>query len=82
MPLYTFRNKNTGEIFTELMGIAARELYLIDNPHIESLITGAPSLGDSVRLGIRKPSDGFNEVLSKISESNYKSNLKDKLSRR
>ena len=48
----------------------------------ENLITGAPALGDSVRLGVTKPDGGFNEVLSKIHSNNYKSNLADKLSRR
>jgi hypothetical protein len=43
---------------------------------------GAPAMGDSVRLGIRKPDQGFNEVLSKIHAANYKSNLADKLSRK
>jgi hypothetical protein len=38
-------------------------------------------MGDSVRLGIKKPDQGFNEVLSKIHAANYKSNLADKLSR-
>jgi hypothetical protein len=39
-------------------------------------------MGDVVRLGIRKPDQGFNEVLSKIHAANYKSNLSDKLSRK
>lgn len=37
--------------------------------------------GDSIRLGIRKPDAGFQEVLSKIHERSPGSNLKDKLSR-
>lgn len=81
MPTYTFRNKQTGEVFDRLMKISDREQFLIDNPDLESIIGGAPAMGDSVRLGIRKPDGGFNEVLSKISAANYKSNLKDKLSR-
>ena len=81
MPTYTFRNKQTGEVFDRLMKISDREQFLIDNPDLESIIGGAPALGDSVRLGIRRPDGGFNEVLSKIGSANYKSNLKDKLSR-
>ena len=81
MPTYTFRNKQTGEVFDRLMKISDREQFLIDNPDLESIIGGAPALGDSVRLGIRRPDGGFNEVLSKIGAANYKSNLKDKLSR-
>ena len=80
MPTYTYRNINTGEVFDKMMKIADKEQFLLDNPDLESII-GAPAMGDSVRLGIRRPDNGFREVLSKISDANYKSNLKGKLSR-
>lgn len=80
MPTYTFRNKDTGEVYDKLMSWDNRVKYLEENPNLETLI-GAPVLGDSVRLGIRRTDDGFKEVLSKISAANYRSNLKDKLSR-
>jgi hypothetical protein len=81
MPTYTFRNKDTEEIFDKIMSWDSREEYLKENPSLE-VIMGAPAMGDSVRLGIRKPDQGFNEVLSKIHAANYKSNLSDKLSRK
>lgn len=81
MPTYQFRNKTTGEVFDRIMSWNDRQEFLASNPDYEVQI-GAPALGDSVRLGIRRPDDGFKEVLSKISASNYKSNLSDKLSRR
>ena len=81
MPIYTFRNKDTGEVYDKIMKISEREVYLNENPNMEAIITSAPSVGDSVRLGIRKTDDGFKEVLSKIGNANYKSDLKDKLSR-
>lgn len=80
MPTYTFRNKETGEVFDKLMSWNDKVKFLEENPNLESLI-GTPSVGDPVRLGIRKNDDGFREVLSKISSANYRSNLKDKLSR-
>ena len=80
MPTYTFRDKNTDEIFDKIMSWDARQKYLEENTNLE-VVMGAPVMGDSVRLGIRKNDDGFREVLSKISKANYKSNLKDKLSR-
>lgn len=80
MPTYTFRNKNTGDVFDKIMSYASREDYLKENPDLE-VIMGAPAMGDSVRLGVRKNDDGFREVLSKIGAANYKSNLRDKLSR-
>lgn len=81
MPTYTFLNKNSGEVFDKLMSWNDRQVYLEQNPDLE-VVMGAPAMGDSVRLGIRKPDDGFREVLSKISAANYKSNLSDKLSRK
>ncbi len=80
MPTYTFRDKESNEIYDKIMSWNSREEYLKENPNLEVII-GAPAMGDSVRLGIRKPDDGFREVLSKISNANYKSNLKAKLSR-
>lgn len=80
MPTYTFLNKSTEGVFDKFMKIADREQFLIDNPDLETVM-GAPAMGDSVRLGIRKPDNGFREVLSKISDANYKSNLRGKLSR-
>ena len=81
MPTYTFRNKDSEEIFDKIMSWDSREEYLKENPNLEVII-GAPAMGDVVRLGIRKPDQGFNEVLSKIHAANYKSNLADKLSRK
>lgn len=81
MPTYNFRNKETGEILEKWLSIRERDSFLIDNPEMEPVIVDAPMLGDSVRLGLRKPDDGFREVLHKIADRNPKSNLKDKLSR-
>ena len=81
MPTYTFRNKDNEEIFDKIMSWDSREEYLKENPNLEVII-GAPAMGDVVRLGIKKPDQGFNEVLSKIHAANYKSNLADKLSRK
>ena len=66
MPTYSFRNKNTGEIHDEVMRIAAREQYLLDNPQLESIITSAPAFaGDNITI---KTDSGFKEVLQKIHE--------------
>ena len=81
MPTYTFRNKDTEEVYDKIMSWNSREEYLKENPNLETIL-GAPAMGDAVRLGIRKPDQGFNEVLSKIHAANYKSNLADKLSRK
>jgi len=64
MPTYSFRNKDTGEIHDEIMRISAREQYLLDNPHLESIITSAPAFaGDHITI---KKDTGFKEVLQRI----------------
>lgn len=81
MPVYTFRHKETGETFDRLMNWTTRNEFLEQHPVYEQIL-GSTALGDPVRLGIRKTDDGFKEVLSRIGQSNYKSNLSNKLSRR
>jgi hypothetical protein len=68
MPTYNFRNKETGEEFEKFMSISAREQYLLENPHVETMLSGAPVMMDPVRAGVRKVDSGFKEVLRKIHE--------------
>ena len=73
MPTYSFRDKNTGEIFDKFMKIAEKEQYLLCNPHLESAITGAPAFtGDHIVI---KKDTGFKEVLQKIHEKTPGSQL-------
>lgn len=65
MPKYDFRHKESGEIVELTMRISEKEEWLKANPQYESVILGAPSLGDPLRLGLRKPDQGFREVLQK-----------------
>ena len=84
MPRYTFLNKQTNHVEEYYFSISSYDEFVNNNPHLERYHESGqgPAMGDSVRLGIRKPDSGFQEVLSKISAANYKSNLSDKLSRR
>ncbi len=77
MPIYTVRNNLTGEVKDITIKIAAREQYLSDNPDCEFIITQAPSIGDSVRLGIKRPDNAWKEVLQKIDARTPGSTLKD-----
>lgn len=65
MPVYDFRNKETGEVFEKAMKIADKQQYLADNTNIEQ-VHSTMNLGDPVRLGVRKADGGFKEVLQKI----------------
>lgn len=66
MPIYRFRNKVTGIIFEELMSLSQRDQFLVDRADLFEYVVSAPNIIDPVRLGIRKPDQGFKEVLKKI----------------
>ena len=69
MPTYSFRNKETGEEFDEIMSIEKLDQYKADNPHLEQLL-GTPPIGDPVRLGMKKPDDTFRDILKQIKKNN------------
>lgn len=69
MPSYSFRNLDNNEEFVLTMSISEKEQYLESNKNIIQIITAAPSLGDPVKLGIRKPEQGFRDVLREIKKS-------------
>lgn len=72
MPTYLFLNTETGEETSEFMSITEMEGYLASNPHIQPLMNGAPSIGDSIRLGIRKPDNAFRDRLKEIKKHHSK----------
>ena len=75
MPTYSFLNTETGENFDSFMSIAAREYYLNENKHIQTVVT-APAIvsGVSTSTQNRVP-DGFKEVLSKVAEAHPTSDV-------
>lgn len=78
MPLYDFRNKETGQIVELSMSYGSKQQYLIDNPHMESVILTAPTLGDPTKLTATKKVDGgFKEVLQKIHDRSPGSTLNE-----
>jgi uncharacterized protein YneF (UPF0154 family) len=74
MPLYDFKNKDTGEVFEKFMSISSKEEYLKENPNIESMLSSNMMI-DPFRLGIRKSDQGFKEVLQRIHEKTPGSQL-------
>jgi hypothetical protein len=74
MPIYSVMNKNTEEVFEVNMKFTEFEQYLKDNSHnIKQVFTRFPATGDSIRLGIRRPDDGFRDVLKTV-QSHHKKN--------
>jgi putative FmdB family regulatory protein len=44
---------------------------------VQLVMFSAPSLGDSVRLRVRRPDEGFKDVLREVHKRNLGSNIKD-----
>lgn len=66
MPLYTIHNTETSECSEIFMSIADFDKFLIENPHIIQQYIKAPCYGDSIRLGRKKPDQGFRDILTHI----------------
>ena len=79
MPTYTFKNKDTGEVFDEIMKIAEKPEYLKNNPHIEKVLTAPHFVGDHI---IKKMDGGMKETLQKIAGRNPNTPLADRFSRK
>ena len=65
MPFYSMRDVNTNEVTVICMTISEREEYLKTNPHMRQELS-TPSIGDSIRLRVRKSPDTFKDVLRNI----------------
>ncbi len=72
MPTYSFKNLNTGEEWTTIMSMSEREEYLKANPEIQQQLIAAPALGDSIRLGLKKPDNAFRDRLKEIKKAHSK----------
>ena len=68
MPLYDFEDTKTGEQFELQLKISEKDEFLKSNPNLRQVI-GTPMIVGGVD-GLRKPDEGFKEVLSKIGEQN------------
>lgn len=75
MPTYTFIDKDTKEIFDVVMSMKDYDDYKKENTSHERYIDEAPLLVSGTGL---KSDQGFNEVLSKISEAHPNSPLADR----
>jgi hypothetical protein len=79
MPIYSLKNKTTGEIFEKNMKISEYTEYLQQNPHIERYYESTPLFGDPIRLGIKKPPADFQKnVIGRIKASLPGNTLSDR----
>lgn len=66
LPIYSFRNKDTGKEWEELLKISEMEDLLKSNPSIEIHVAG-PNYGPKIISGRPlKPDDGFKDVLKEM----------------
>ncbi len=72
MPTYDFRNKETGEITTEVMSIHDLDKYKEEHPELERYFGN-----QNVTATYGKPvaSEGFKEVMSKVQRAHPGANL-------
>lgn len=70
MPFYTYVNRETKEVFPTDFGIqtiAEMEQFLLEHPELDTAVSGSGIVfADAWRIGMKKPSDGFRDVLKKI----------------
>jgi len=77
MPTYEFKNIETGEIETHVMSVANYDEFKLLNPHLERFISGSPGMSDPVRLGVKKPAQGFRDLLKSMKKAHRRSTIND-----
>lgn len=75
MPVYSMRNNETEEEFEVTLKYVELDQYLKDNPNIQQIFKRFPGMGDPVRLGLRKPDDGFRDALRHVKDNHKKNNI-------
>lgn len=71
MPIYTFRNTQTGEEKDYTLRISELDQFKSDNPHLTQIITPKGMIS-SHNI---KPDSGFRDVLKSIKKANRGSNI-------
>jgi hypothetical protein len=75
MPVYSIMNTETNEVFEVNIKFAELEQYLETNPNLKQVFNKFPGLGDPVRLGMRKPDNGFRDVLKTVASHHRKNDI-------
>lgn len=83
MPLYTFKDNETGEVYDIHLSMKELDLYKEEHPTHERYFDAQsiPSLVSGVAV-TGKTDEGFKEVLSRISEAHPTSELADRYGKR
>jgi hypothetical protein len=79
MPLYNFRDLETGEESEVSMKISELDSFKENNPHLQQFLKGAPSFARGTSSQGFKNDDGWKENLSRIAEAHPNSALAEKV---
>ena len=74
MPIYTFENTKTGEVYDDMMSIADMEKFLKKNKHIKQRLTTI-NISSGVQGVNMKTDGGWKDNLSRIAEAHPTSEL-------
>ncbi len=74
MPTYTFQHIETEEQKTMFLSLAEREKFIKENTDYFQVLS-TPSFGDSIRLGIRKHDNTFNDMLKRMKNNHLGSTI-------
>lgn len=77
MPRYTFQDITTQEVSEIEMKISELDSFKQKNQNLKQLIVGMPAIGDSVRLGLKKPDSEFRDILKNVKSIHKKNNIND-----
>ena len=78
MATYTFRNKETNEVFDHSMRMSEYDSYMESNPSIERYYEPSDVMNIVSGVGGIRTDNGFKEVLSKVAEAHPNSELADR----
>jgi len=81
MPIYSFRDNNTGVVEDKMMSYNDSVEYINNNPHIDKVITSAPAFSYSAGSDsniLKKAGDGWKEVQQRI-KSGLPPSLRDNI---
>ena len=74
MPIYTFENTKTGEVYDDMMSIAEMEKFLKKNKHIKQKLTTI-NISSGVQGVNMKTDGGWKDNLSRIADAHPNSAL-------
>lgn len=76
MPFYDFRDKNTGEVWEQMMSYDDKVTFLAENTDVEAVIT-AVAFVSGIAGVTHKNDSGFGDLMSRIADANPTSPLAD-----